>query len=264
MQRSRLGVAADDFGVGPKQGLRSAARLGYGSVELDATRGDIDPANLSQSGVRHLRKFVTGLGLDLATLSGSLGESGLTDEQTVDQRIAKTARILELAATMRVPVVTTHIGALPDDSNDRRRRTAVGALEHLAEHADKTGTILAIQTAVDSPESLRGMLDDIGSPLIRVCFDPGGLLIHGHDPVSAVEQLGRFIASSHLRDATQGSAMSAGREVRMGSGQVNFLAVLAALQTGDYTGTQIVRNTTSVDPTTDLAAAKQYLTDMIP
>jgi sugar phosphate isomerase/epimerase len=263
MQRIRLGVAADDFGLGPKQGLEHAAHLGYAAVELDATRGEADPANLSASGARHLRRLVEGLGLDLATLGGYLGASGLTDSASVQQRVDRTRHILELAARLRVPVVTTYLGSVPDDPSDRRRQSVVGAVEHLGEHADRTGTFLAVQTAQDSPATLRALLDEIDCPMVRTCYDPGRLLMHGHDPVAAVDELGDYIIATHLRDATPGTPMAAGREVRIGTGQINFLEVLVALEAGQYAGPQIVRRADAADPMADIAAARDYLEGLL-
>ncbi len=263
MQRTQLGVAADDFGLGPKQGLQAAARLGYAVVQLDATRGQIEPSSLSKSGERHLLRFVNGLGLDLATLGGHMGASGFTDPATLDQRINKTRQLLELAARLRVPVVTSSLGALPDDPDDRRRRSAIEAIEHLGEHADKTGTLLALQTAEDAPDALRSFLDGLACPMVRVCYDPGGLLIHGHDPVAGVEALADHIVASHLRDATAGTRAAAGREVRMGGGQLHLPDYLDAMDELQYAGPHIVRRTDATDPAADIAAAKTCLDDLL-
>jgi L-ribulose-5-phosphate 3-epimerase len=259
----RLGVAVDDLGLGTKEGLQEAARLGYGAVELGGVGGDIEPANLSQSGVRHLRKFVEGLGLEVSVLGGPAGRGGLGDPATVDERIDKTRQILELARRLRVPVVTVHLGRVPDDPRDRRRGLIVEALDCIGEHADKVGVLLAAASDEDAPAALRRLLDELNCPALRVCYDPGGLLMHGHDPTAGVGDLAGLIAASHLRDATRGSATAAGREVRMGSGQVNFIEYLAALEQGAYQGPQIVRRTEATDPVAEIAAARQYLEGLL-
>lgn len=259
MNAFRLGIAVDDLGLGPKEGLQQAVRMGYGAVELDASKGEVDPTNLSQSGMRHLRKLVDSLGLELAVLGGPAGAGGFTNPATADARIDKARRILELAARLRVPVVTAYVGSLPDDPKDRRYQLVAEALDHLGEFADKTGTALAIRTSDDSPAALRALLAGLNCPTLRVCYDPGSLLIHGHDPIAGVGELAGQIAASHLRDAVAGSKAAAGREVRMGSGQVDVLAYLAALEEGHYAGPQILRRTDSADPVGDLAAAKAYL-----
>jgi sugar phosphate isomerase/epimerase len=259
MKRPRLGVAINDFGVGPKQGLQVAARMGYEAVELNATQGDLDPSRLSQSGIRHLRRLCQDFGLGMAALDGYFGLGGFADAAGAEERIDKTRQILELARKIQVPVVTTYLGAAPDDPGDRRRRSVVEAARILGEAADRTGTLLAVRTAEDAPESLRRLLDEIACPMIRVCYDPGGLLIHGHDPMAGIGQLGEHVIASHLRDATTGTRSAAGREVRLGTGQLDVGEYLAALEDGQYAGGQIIRRTDAADPIGDVAAAKAYL-----
>jgi len=259
MTAKRLGVAVDDLGVDPKEGLHQAARLGYGTVELRTCENEVDPANLSQTGVRHLRKFTETLGLEIAVLSGPTGRGGVGDPAVTEYHVDKTRRILELAAKLSVPVVTVRLDAIPEEPDDRRRRLITEALDHLGEHADKTGTFLAVLAAEHSPLTLRRLLDDLNCPMLRVGYDPGALLIRGYDPIAGVGELAGHIAASHLRDATRGTPATAGREVRMGTGQVPFLEYLAALEEGQYTGPHIVRRTDAADPLAEFAAARQYL-----
>ena len=257
-------MAADDFRAGPKEGIQRAASLGYDAVELDATVGDVDLANLSRTGARHLRRLVDGLGLELAVLGGRLGGAGLGDSARVERCIEKTAQILELAATLRVPVVTTHLGLVPGDPKDLQRESIVQAVRHLGERADATGTLLAVQTAENSPTVLRALLDEIDCPMVRVCYDPGWQLAHGRDPIAGIGELSDAIVSSYLRDVTAGTADAAGREVRMGSGQVDFLKVLAALEQGQTPASRIVRCTAAANPKDDLALAKEHLDSLLP
>jgi len=195
----------------------------------------------------------------LAVLGGRLGRAGLGDPAQVDRGVDRTARILELAARLRVPVVTTHLGLVPADPQDPRRESIVQAVRHLGERADAIGTFLAVQSAENAPAVLRSLLDEVGCPMIRVCYDPGWQLAHGRDPIAGIGELSDAIVCSYLRDVTAGTADAAGREVRMGSGQVDFLQVLAALEHGQSPPAQIVRATAAADPYDDIAAAKEHL-----
>ncbi|MBN1344358.1 MAG: sugar phosphate isomerase/epimerase [Phycisphaerae bacterium] len=263
MKRPRLGVAIDDLNLAPKQGLQAAARMGYEAVEINTTKGELDPARLSQSATRHLRRLCQDLGLDVAALDGYLGPDGFADPAAVDERIDKTRRILELARKIQVPIVTTYLGPVPEDADDRRRRSTIEAAKTLAEFADRTGTFLAITTAQDSPASLRAILKEIDCPMVRVCYDPAGLLIHGHDPMAGIADLGSDVIASHLRDATAGTRSTAGREVRLGTGQLDVRDYLAALEDGQYAGPQIIRRTDAADPVADVVAAKQFLDSLL-
>jgi sugar phosphate isomerase/epimerase len=201
--------------------------------------------------------------LEVSVLGGPAGRGGFGDPATVQERIDKTKQILELAAGLDVPLVTAYVGQVPDDPKDRRGGLITEALDCIGEHADRVGAVLAVESTEGSPVALRRLLDQLNCPTLRVCYDPGGLLMHGLDPIGGVRELAELIAVSHLRDATPGTATSAGREVRMGSGHVNFIEYLAALEQDAYHGPQIVRRTDAANPVADIAAAKQYLEGLL-
>ncbi len=259
MRSSRLGIAVDDLGVGPKRGLSQAVELGYRTVELGASDGEIDPASLSHTGVRHLRHTVDALGLDLAVLSGPGGGGGLSDPAGADRRIDKTRQVLELAAKLGVPSVTVYLGRFSGEAKDGRRDLAAEALAFLGEHADKTGRILAVQAGDVPPHVLHDLFKELNCPTLRMCYDPGMLLMHGHEPMAELGNLVDRIAVSHLRDATAGSPRAAGREVRMGTGQIRFAEYLAALEQGHFSGPQIVRRGEAGDPAAEMAQAREFL-----
>ena len=64
----------------------------------------------------------------------------------------------------------------------------------------------------------------------------GALLVHGHDPAAAVETLGDHVAGMHATDAVAGAFAGRGRGVILGTGQVDFPGVLAALEERGYRG----------------------------
>ncbi len=258
-QRSPLAVSLDDLRQPPKQGMQTAARLGYGGLELNTTRGDLDAARLSTSALRHVRSYLNGLGLALPALDSQIRSGGLTDPARAEEQVAKTRQVLELAPKLAVPVVTTVLGHLPDDPDSPQRTIALESLRALADHADLTGTCLAVDGAGVEPALLAELIHQIDCPLVRVCYDPGEMVMHGRDAVAGLDALGEFVAASHLRDAMRGSARTAGRETAPGLGQVDFEALFQALADGGYDGPHVVRRSEASDPVADLAAAREHL-----
>lgn len=258
MTRLNIGVNVDDFRTDPRSGLRQAARMGFRTVELRTLDGDVDPANLSASGRRHLSRIVRDLGLGLVALDADFGTTGLADAGRVDACVHKTIEVLALAHELGVPVVTGSVGRL-DDGDDPRPEPVFGALKAIGEQADRVGCVYAVNTTFASPQALRGLLDELDCPFIRICTDPGALVMAGHDPVVATELLAERVALSHARDGLAGGAERAGREVPLGHGHVNWLRYLATLSAADYAGPQILRRTDSQRPAEDLAEAKQVL-----
>jgi sugar phosphate isomerase/epimerase len=64
----------------------------------------------------------------------------------------------------------------------------------------------------------------------------GSLLVHGHDPSAAVATLGPHVRAVHATDAVAGPFAGRGRAVILGTGQVEFAGVFAALEERGYRG----------------------------
>ena len=117
----RVGINVDDLRLAIKDGLRLAGEMDFRVVEM-AAAGDVAPASLSMTGRRHLSHYVRGLGLEVASLAADLPGLRLSDPGTVDERVERTERILELAADLNVPVVTGSVGALTHQCTEANRR----------------------------------------------------------------------------------------------------------------------------------------------
>lgn len=256
MARSLLGVGVHDFRMGTKAALSRAAGMGFGAVEIRAASGDTSPNQLSQSGRRHLERLVRGLGLELSALSAATPGGGLADVKQVDERIAGTKAVLDLARDLSVSTVIVTLGATVDEL---ARESAINALVEVADHADRTGRRLAIQTHGQSPKALESLLQELRCPSVGVCMDPAALLMMGHDPIECITRLADNVCLSYARDATLGGFDGEGHETRMGDGQLDLPAYLAALDGAGYGGRQIVRRTSAEYPLEDIRHALAIL-----
>jgi len=259
MAAVELGVLVDHLQLPVKEGLRRAAEMGFAAVELMATSPQVNPEVLGRTGQRHLARYVRDLGLRLAALGADLGAAGLGEPAAAEYRLDTLRRILELAAGLGVPVVTTRLGSVAEDVADAQRALIVEGTRALAEHADLTGTIVAAQTGSERPERLAAFLKQIDCPHVRVCYDTGAVLMRGDDPIGGVEALAEFVVLSHLRDATRGRPEQAGQEVAIGQGELDLAAYLGALEEAGYRGPQIVVRSQSERPLAEIALAKARL-----
>lgn len=255
MQRSSLGVGLRDFRLATKESLRCAARLGFGAVEIHAVRGDTRPEALSESGRRHLARWVGSLGMRIAALDADAPGGGLADPACGDKRIAETKAVLELARDLRVPLITTGVGAIRDGDP---AEVLAAPLRELADHADRTGTLIAFQPGDIAPETLSALLRSVDCPSLCVCVDPGLLIMNGCDPVDVIAEASGRIHLSHARDAIGGGS-GGGRETELGDGQVDFVSYLAALDAAGYAGPQIIRRSGCRDAVASIARAKAFL-----
>jgi sugar phosphate isomerase/epimerase len=261
MSAGELGVVLDSFGQPVKASLESASQLGFRRIELPAGAGEVAPDQLARSGRRHLAHYVSGLGLSLSALGADLGGGRFNDSAGVEQRLDRTRQVIEMAAELRVPIVTTHLGRLDDAS--LKQGYLLEAARQLAEIADRTGTFVSFETASAEPRALATLLKEIGATSVGACYDPASLLIDGHDPIEGIEPLANRILIARIRDAVAGSANRPGHETAIGQGQIDLAAYLAALDQAGYRNTGFLRRTGADRPMQELADAKTAIERII-
>jgi sugar phosphate isomerase/epimerase len=259
MSRSVIGVDVDDLGLPTKEALRQAAALGFRVVELGTVEGDVAAWNLSGSGRRHLARLVVGHGLELAALVADMPDLRLSDPATVSVRVERTQKVLELAADIDVPVVTASVKALTQPGAGDSLPQVADALARIGEHADARGRVFGIRPSRDAGDHLVRLLAELDCPAIKLCLDPAAMVMSGVNPLASFDALADRIVLVHARDGTIGSAEHAGRETRLGEGEVDLVGLLAQLGAADYAGAHILRRTDSTRPAEDLLAARDVL-----
>jgi len=263
MQPHRIGVDVDDLHLPVKDAIRKAAELKFSAVEIPALMGETSPHNLSSSGRRHLSRYVEGFGLKLAALAADMPTLRLTDPGAVDERIARTCAIIELAKDLNVAVVTASVGALTHPESGAPSPPAMDALRRIGEYADARGTVYAIRPSHDPGDRVVRVLDELCCPSIRIGLDPAAMVMSGVNPFYAAERLAGRIALLHARDASAGLTDRRGRETRLGEGEVDFVGILSVLEATGFRGPFVVRRTDSPRPIPDLQAAREALANML-
>lgn len=252
---TRLGAGADDLRLPVKQALAAVARTGLHHVELTAA-GELSPTELTRTGRRHLARYLRGLGLRLAALGGTTGGRPLEEQASL------ASRTLEMAAELGVEVVTVSLADLGhrqgQDPGDELREV----LGHLAERADLAGRTLAIETAAVEPARLRQLVADVNCEQVKACVDPGELICSGHDPKESLCVLADWVGLARARDGLAGRADHPGREVQLGTGQVDLRDYLVLLREFGYRRPLLIRRRDSDRPLADLLAAKKHLEDL--
>jgi sugar phosphate isomerase/epimerase len=190
---------------------------------------------------------------------GDLGGARFADSSQLDQNIDQTRRILELAANLNVPLVTAQIGAFDADAPARQRDLIVEAVRQIADYADHSGTIFAVESAGGRPEALHALLKGIDCAFVKASVDPAELVLEGMNPVEAVETLADDVVMARARDALLGSKDRRGRETSLGQGNVDIIGYLQALEEAGYGGPTMVRRVDTDRPAHELAAAKAFL-----
>ena len=257
MSQRGIGIVLEGLQRPVKESLRAASQLSFRHVELPVVRGEVSPAQLASSGRRHLAHYVRGLGLELSALGADLGGARFTDGAGVDHRLDQTRRIIEMAADVGVPVVTSHLGRV--DERVLKAGYLTEAMRAMAEMADRTGRRIALEASAAEPEVMFQLLKLTDCPLVGVCYDPASQMIEGMDPLAGIERLADQVILARARDALAGSSARPGRETPIGQGQVDFAEYFAALEAAGYAQPAFLRRTESQHPLDELAEARAYL-----
>lgn len=260
MNTFRIGCLADSFRTDIPGAIKKAAALGVEGVQIYATGGEVSP-ELTPDQRRELRDMIESNGLCVSALCGDLGAPGFADAAINPQRIDYSKRILELAADLGTNVVTTHVGAIPEDASCERYATIQKACYELAQYADGMDAHFAIETGAEHGFVLKGFLDTLGSTGVAVNFDPANLVMCSCDDAAEdVYLLRDYIVHTHAKDGVHDPAAEYGyRELPLGEGDVGFPKYLAALKDIGYRGFLTIEREVGADPAADIAHAVGFL-----
>jgi sugar phosphate isomerase/epimerase len=229
------------------QALNLAAELGADAVEIDA-RGEINPQDLSRTGLREVRKMLADRRLRVAAVALRTRHGYATPED-LDRRIAATKSAMELASQLAAPLVLNSIGPIPPDDDAGGRQLLREVLDDLGRFGSRVGAILVAETGNESGSRLAQLLAELPEQCLGVDFNPGKLMAGGFSPLEAVAALGRWIRHVQATDARRGDPVALGR------GDADFPALLAALDEHGYQGHFAIGCAGAGDPRSELADA---------
>lgn len=234
MDTSRISVPAALLAKDLRRALRVAHDLGVHGVELDARHG-LDPAEMTQTGLRQIRKWLGDEGVVISAISFRT-RGGYGDPDRLEGRIAATKAALKLAHDLGAGLVLNHIGDIPAEQAGPQWQLLVDVLTDLANFGEHVGATLCAEAGRAAPADLARLIAALPAGGLLCDLVTGALVVHGHDPVTAVNVLGHHVASVHATDAVAGAFAGRGRAVVLGTGQVDFPAVFAALEERSYRG----------------------------
>jgi L-ribulose-5-phosphate 3-epimerase len=253
MQPLKVGVFADNLGLGVWDGIRKSAEVGADGIQIYTTRGEMLPENLNPKRRAELRALIAELGLTLSATCSDFGQ-GLIDEARNRELLPRTKANIDLAVDLGTRIITTHIGHVPEDHSSSVWGVLARALNEIGAYAEARGVVLATETGPEPGATLRDLLRSLDTSAIRVNFDPANFIIYGYDPVQSLTDLREYIVHTHAKDAARGRG-----EVPLGEGDVNFSWYVGQLRRWGYDGFYTIEREAGADVIGDVKQAIAFL-----
>jgi sugar phosphate isomerase/epimerase len=261
MNRFKIGVRLECLGLPLRKALPHVAGLGVGGVQIDAL-GDLSPERLSETGRRELRQVLRTHNLEL-TAQGCPLRHGLDVAENQQPRLEHIRKVMSQSYELGARRVVIEAGRVPEDLASPRAALMDEALRNLAQHGDRIGVVLALETGLESGQELRSYLDRFDTGSLGVNLDPANLLLNRFDVLESVRALHGKLVHSHARDARTGRASRAAAEVPLGHGDIDWLAYLETLEEVEYCGWLIIERESGDQRLADIEASVGFLRRII-
>jgi sugar phosphate isomerase/epimerase len=236
--------------------LPRAARLGFGAVMLMAKRPHLSLLDMAPAARRDLKRLADDHGVRVAVLAGYNDFAAGADVPDVPLREMQIYCIGEwarLAADLGCPLVRVFTCFERDGvPYPAAWGHAALCLREAARRAADFGVTLGVQNHHDLAvhhDSLADLLEEVGEPNCRACFDAWAPALQGADPRAGVKRLAPYLAHTTVADYVRRPRFryapalvnylpqpDAVRAVPMGEGFIDYPGFFAALAEAGYRG----------------------------
>jgi sugar phosphate isomerase/epimerase len=221
-----------------RKSLEAASRLGVTAVELDA-RNQIPTSQLSDTGLRQLRKILDDLNLKVAALRFQT-RRGYDNPVDLDRRVDATKDAMRLAYRLGSPLVVNAIGSIASDEHDPRWSSLLAVMDDLGRYGTRVGAFFAAETGSNPGPLLAKLLGTGDDGFVAVALNPGRLIINRHDVAAAVRALRDRIQLVCAVDGVIDLAAGRGVSVKLGQGTADFPNLIGLLEDVQYRGRFLV------------------------
>ncbi len=261
MTHLKIGIRLESFGLPLRKALQTASGLGAGGVQVDSV-GDLSPSRLTETGRREFRHLLRGHNLELAALGCPL-RRGLDVAEDLQPRIEHVRKVMSLGYDLGARIVVVQAGRIPEDVSGGGAALLTEALAALAQHGDRAGVVLALETGLEPGGVLRAFLDRFDTGSLGANFDPANLLTHGFDVYDSARALGEKVVHVHAKDARAASASRAAQEVPLGHGDIDWLQLIGTLEEVEYRGWLTIERESGDDRVADVTSAVSFLRRLV-
>lgn len=257
--------------LGPESTISRVKNLGMSNCffSLDAYLGKYTPALaeqfadlLHQNGITATAAEVVGPGRLVWDFLDGPSTIGLVPRATRTARMDALKQTSDFAKLLGIPRVQTHCGFIPEDPRNPLYDEVVLAIREVAKHCAGNGQDFLMETGQETPTTISRAIQDVDQPNLGVGLDTANLILYGKaNPVDAAGIIGRHVKSIHAKDGQWPTdPMKLGKEVLIGTGDVDFEKVFTILRNAGYAGVvTIERETEGPQQIADVKQEKIYL-----
>jgi sugar phosphate isomerase/epimerase len=223
------------------QAIRELARIGYDGVEIavnEGWTGDVDKLDAAER--KRLRALMDDLGIELSALvSGHRNQVG--ERAEYEEGKARYLRELDLALEWAkpglVPSMDVAIGGKSDEWDDLKSLIVDRVGETVRVSAERN-VVVALEPhsgqAVDTPDKMLHVIEQVNSPFCRVNFDISHFNIIGIPVAESVRKLAKHTEHTHIKD--ESGRYPDHQFLIPGEGEFDYVEYLRLMHEEGYTG----------------------------
>jgi len=253
-----IGIFSKTF-ARPTLGAVLDAVAGYGvhAVQFNMSCAGVEemPDVIAPTLIANIRQAVAARGITMSAISGTFNmiHPNMTERQAGLRRLRTLAAACEGLGTSVITLCTgtrnteSMWRSHPDNGTEEAWRDLVVSMNETAAIAEEYGVTMAfepeVSNVIDSAQRARRLLDEIGSPYLKVVMDGANIFHKGELPnmtailTEAFDLLGNDIALAHAKDLTEdGHAGNAAA----GTGLLDYDLYVRLLQESGYKGALVL------------------------
>ncbi len=221
------------------------------------------PRQFADAGIEIVSGMFAARGEDYSSLARIRKTGGIVPDETWEGNWEDLQQVAAFGKELGLKLVSTHAGFIPEDENDPKFPVVVDRIQKMGDlFKEAFGGELMLETGQETADTLLTFLGAVGRPNVGVNFDPANMLIYRMgDPVDSMRKLMSRIGQVHIKDAVRGGPDDErGAEVRVGEGEVDWPAFVAALVEAGYTGNLVIEREKGEQRVEDIRRAAEFIT----
>ena len=260
MLQVKIGLHLSSLRLPVAKAAAVARQMGVDAVEVDA-RGELNPQDLSRTGLRQVRKLFDDLQLRVAAVTFRT-RRGYNVKEELDRRIEATRQAMQFAFDLGASVVVNQVGRVPEKEEGDSWTLLTEVLADLGRHGQRVGAMLAAETGSEEGADLARLLKALPAGALGVTFNPGNLIINGFSASDAIRQLAPHVLHVHATDAVRDLGRGRGIDVPLGRGSADYAEILSALEERQYGGYVGIEREPATASQLEMMQAIEYLRHM--